>query len=69
MTKQEFIAKAKALYRIGNLADSHDNPDRPDWTHHSMVSSVGSNLDTMFREMEMAGVLTADERQDIYDTL
>jgi hypothetical protein len=68
MTKQEFIAAAKALYRVGNMGDS-DNPARPDWINPSTVSAVCGNLDSMFHELEVAGILTDDERQRIYDTL
>lgn len=68
MTKQEFLAKAKAMYRVGNMGDS-DNPARPDWVNPSTVSAVCANLDRLFRDLEEGGVLTDNERQAIYDTL
>jgi hypothetical protein len=68
MTKQEFIARAKALYRIGNMGDS-DNPARPAWVNPSTVSGVCANLDRMFRDLEDGGIITGEERQAIYDTL
>lgn len=61
MTKQEFLAMAKAMYRVGNMGDS-DNPARPDWVNPSTVSGVCANLDRMFRDLEEGGILTGDER-------
>lgn len=68
MTKQEFLAMAKAMYRVGNMGDS-DNPERPAWVNPSTVSGICANLDRMFRDLEEGGILTGDERQAIYDTL
>ena len=68
MTKQEFLAMAKAMYRVGNMGDS-DDPARPDWVNPSTVSGVCANLDRLFSDLEAGGILTGDERQTIYDTL
>lgn len=68
MTKQEFLAMAKAMYRVGNMGDS-DNPARPDWVNPSTVSAVCANLDDMFLALEAGGVLSGEERSAIYDTL
>ena len=68
MSKAAFLSHVRALYVAGNMADS-DNPERMSWGHHSMVTSVCSGLDTMLREMERVGALTADQRQSFYDNM
>ena len=67
MTKQEFIATLAKLYRVGNASDS-DN--RETWTHPNMAGGACCRLlDEMTRKLEDCGVLSAEERQALYDTL
>ena len=66
-TKEAFLKHVTAIYRIGNLSDS-DN--RPSWTKPEMAGLAGcSALDSMLREMETCGALSADERQAFYDNM
>lgn len=69
MTKAQFLAHVAAIYRLGNLSDS-DSPDRADWTRPEMAAGACCGaLDDMLRAMVECGALTADEKQELYDTL
>lgn len=70
MTKNEAIKAVKALYRVMNASDSIDSPERADWTVPAMTGVAGcAKLDELLRSWLDCGVLTADEHQEIYDTL
>lgn len=69
MTKAQFITMFKAMYNVGNRADS-DSELREDWTKPGMAGyACCSHLDHMARDMVKAGVLTEEECQSIYNDL
>lgn len=68
MTKQEFLANVAKLYRVGNRADSEDDPQREEWTKHAMAGEACcAALDMMLVEMVRCGAITSEERQEFFD--
>lgn len=69
MTKAQFIEMFKAMYRVGNMSDS-DSESREDWTDEAMSGPACCQLlDKMSGELVKCGVLTEEERQEIYNDL
>lgn len=69
MTKQQYLNKLAALYRVANMADS-DNPERPDWVQPDMAGIAGCALfDAAIHAMVKCGAITADDRDAFYDNL
>ena len=67
MTKAEFIAHFKAMYRVGNRSDADEHED---WTDADMAGYACCRpLDEMSRGLVKAGVWTEEERQAVYDDL
>lgn len=70
MTKEQFLAHIKALYRLGNRSDSDEHPSDESWTVPAMAGSLlCAKLDVLLHDLLHADVLTADEHQKLYDEL
>jgi len=67
MTKAQFLATVKALYTFANNTDHETHKET--WTKPSMAHTVCQPLDKMLHDLEITGVITSDERQELYDTL
>lgn len=69
MTKVEFIAHFKAMYRVGNRSDTPVG-EHEEWTHPRMAGDACCRmLDKMGHSLVECGVLTQEEHQAIYDDL
>lgn len=69
MTKPEFLAHVAAIYRVGNRSDS-DSAERETWTKPEMAGEACcAALDAMLHAMVRAGALSAEELQQLHDTL
>lgn len=70
MTKNEMIGHLVALYRLGNRADSDNKPRSEAWTHPDMAgNAMCAELDAIFAGLVDCGVLTSDQRDEIYADL
>ena len=70
MTKAEFLANVRKLYRVGNASDSHDSPERETWTNPAMAGEACcAQLDKLMHGLVASRVISADECQEFYDTL
>lgn len=72
MTKDGFLKLFAQMYRVGNRSDGHVGERSSDesWTMAAMAGAACCGaLDNMSRELVKAGVFTAEEMQEVYDTL
>lgn len=70
MTKHEMIGHLVALYRLGNRAVSDSKPASEAWTHADMAgNAMCAELDAIFAALTERGVLTPDQRDEIYSDL
>ena len=67
MTKSFFLASIADLYRVGNIADHEDNPNK-EWTRGVMAGKACCNhLDKMLTDLKLAGIITEEEQQAFYN--
>ena len=70
MTKNDMIRHLVDLYRMGNRSDADNKPKDEAWTKPAMAGdAMCAKLDDIFGELVECGVLTADQKQEIYDDL
>jgi hypothetical protein len=67
--RASFFNSLAALYRVANASDS-DGEARQAWTKGAMAGEAFCRpVDSALREMVKAGVITAEESQEFYDSL
>ena len=69
MTKQEFLKMLTKLYSVCNMADSDNNPAKPDWVKPDMAGDAGAqHFDRMLKRMLQCGAISADDFDNFYNS-
>ncbi len=72
MTKEEFLAKIRDLYRVMAAADGDDEFKKAagaEWLTWEISEFGCQGLDTILESMVNCDMITAEERQTVYESL